>query len=57
MTRPLTLRREPLTELTFGELRAVAAGNTPYCASSDCYTAAFTCFVSLAVCELVPTGR
>lgn len=57
MKRSLTLKSETLAELTFGELRAVNGGNTPYCASQDCATVGALCFLSLAVCELVDTIR
>lgn len=52
MKRSLTLKSEALTELTYGELAAVAGGNTPYCASSDCATVGAACFLSLAVCTI-----
>lgn len=56
MKRTLSLKSEALTQLTFGELRDVAGGNTPACASRDCYTAAFTCFVSERLCLPEITG-
>jgi len=52
MKRTLTLKSEALCELTFGELVAVAGGNTPACASQDCYTVGAACFLSLAVCKI-----
>ncbi|HEX8001066.1 MAG TPA: hypothetical protein VF519_00055 [Mycobacteriales bacterium] len=55
MKRSLALKSEKLTELTFGELRAVAGGNTPDCASKDCYTVGAACFLSLAICDVTDT--
>lgn len=55
MKRTLTLKSETLNELTFGELRAVAGGNTPACASRDCETVGAACFLSLAICKLTDT--
>lgn len=52
MKRSLALRSETLTELTFGELRAVNGGNTPHCASQDCASVGAACALSLAVCDL-----
>lgn len=51
MRRTLVLKSETLAELTAGELRAVAGGNTPDCASRGCYTVGAACFLSLAICE------
>lgn len=52
MKRTLTLKSESLTELTYGELVAVAGGNTPDCASRDCQTVGAACFLSVAICKL-----
>lgn len=52
MKRTLLLKSESLAELSTGELRAVAGGNSRYCASQDCYTAGFTCFLSEWACDV-----
>lgn len=46
MKRTLTLKSETLTELTYGDLTAVAGGAPP---TYDCPTAAFTCIPAQAV--------
>ena len=53
--RKLVLRSESLSELSTGELRVVAGGNTPDCASRDCYTVGAACFLSLAICKVTDT--
>ena len=50
MKRTLTLKSEPLTELTYGDLAAVAGGAPP---TRDCPTAALTCIPTQAVRELL----
>jgi hypothetical protein len=51
--RSLVLRSETLSELRTAELAGVVGGDdTRHCATRDCYTAAFTCFLSEhVVCE------
>lgn len=45
--RKLSLKSETLTELTTGEMHSVVGGeDTSRCASRDCPTAAFTCFLT-----------
>ena len=58
--RKLTLKSETLTELTAGELHAVVGGqDTTRCASRDCPTAAFTCFLTWSerMCEPELSGQ
>lgn len=50
MKRTLTLKSETLTELTCGDLAAVAGGVPP---TRECPTAAFTCIPTQAVRELL----
>lgn len=50
MKRTLTLKSETLTELTYGDLTAVAGGAPP---TRDCPTAALTCIPTQAVREIL----
>lgn len=50
MKRTLTLKCETLAELTSAELGAVAGGQP---VTYSCYTAAFTCMISQAVCDIL----